>query len=351
MKETIKLFPSNWLYNASVIGFLKIMAHGLGEEEVENWLNDDGTFIFKKSLLADSFQYYKSYNTEKGNKEVPLSGKNKFFPNYLQAGDEKDFEIYVSKLTDLSSSGENFCGFCFNSFYFKEKNKLDQRLIKVIDRIASNFSVVHSSFLGPSLNKFPNSFWSLNSSLRICPLCAYFIIFSQIPFFNAKDENIFINSNSFKVTWFLNKYVDAVYSSNSRELFAVGLMELSQKTNKILGMWSTFNIEMVQKTYKGIKYFSLPYETSRILLNRNISSLIRKTKEPFVQNSIISGKYENLIKLCNKLMKSIVSGKPDKNDSFISQLSSKSIAHLKELSSILPELYIKINKLLNQEVM
>ncbi|NPA79729.1 MAG: hypothetical protein GXO29_01580, partial [Thermotogae bacterium] len=39
--KTIKLYPSSWLYNAGVIGFLRVMEEC--GEDVKGWLKDDGT--------------------------------------------------------------------------------------------------------------------------------------------------------------------------------------------------------------------------------------------------------------------------------------------------------------------
>lgn len=384
MKDTIKLFPSNWLYNASVIGFLKVMAHGLGEEEVEEWLNDDGTIdvdndCFEQVEIGElnipkSLECYINYISNKNNiiewKAKNESKYKKFYDRlgefgykYIFAGNKlfasntpyqnlvqlqewQSFEFpnfLIEKLIDYEKiNGDKNCGFCskLTAQAPSDDNLLEQRLFV--------YQEPHMRRLGPSIGKFRNSFWNLENSLVICPLCAYLFIYSHLPFIRSQNREIFINTFSFKLMWYLNKYVGAVYkNTNIEDIFATSLMELSQKMNRMLGLWSKFNIEMVIKTYNDINYYSLPYATSKLLLNRNISSLIRKTKEPFVLNSIISGKYDNLMKLCSKVMKSIASGKPDLNDNYISQLSSKKVDHLKELSSVLPELYVKIDKLLN----
>ncbi|MGQ3683469.1 MAG: hypothetical protein ACUBOA_00355 [Candidatus Loosdrechtia sp.] len=41
----ITLYPSNWLYNAGVIGFLNVVESVEGETIINSWLNDDGEVV------------------------------------------------------------------------------------------------------------------------------------------------------------------------------------------------------------------------------------------------------------------------------------------------------------------
>jgi len=56
-------------------------------------------------------------------------------------------------------------------------------------------------------------------------------------------------------------------------------MEFAQKVVVTLCAWSIMNIERVIKKGDKIEYYSLPYETSRVLLQKVIASLISTTKE------------------------------------------------------------------------
>jgi len=346
MTDTVKLYPANWLYNASVIGFLKV----IDEIAPDSWDSssirfDSGTVEIRKQLLAESIAYYKKYNDGK----IPLVGKNRYFPNYLQSSDVKNFETFVGTLGRIEEHGDSQCGFCFGNFSFGKSEKFSAGVKKLLDRVASDFSVVHSSTLGPSV-QLPNAYWNLNSSIKICPLCAYLIVFSQIPFLKTRNGEIFINAGSFEMMWKLNQYSEKVFGDTSaKEIYATSLIDFSQKIKRTLGMWTLFNIEMVIKTYDSIDYFSLPGETSRLLLNRNISYLIAKTKEPLVLNTILDGKYDRLMKLCNSVMRAVASGSVNNDENLVSQLKDKTMRQMKNLADVLPELYIRINRTLDQE--
>lgn len=48
-EKTIKIYPANWLYNAGVIGFLKVLEKS--GERVEELLKDDGIVEIKRQLF------------------------------------------------------------------------------------------------------------------------------------------------------------------------------------------------------------------------------------------------------------------------------------------------------------
>lgn len=371
MDDTITLYPSNWLYNASVIGFLKVMAHGLenGENEVEKWLNDDGTVKFNIDIFdkieneekPKSLFYYYTYHEN----DPKISGNTPLYPNFIPTGKKKEIKEegkralakLVSSFKENLQVGEKPCDICGKCLKLESA---DKELIKFLPK-RQQFNMMHDSSIGTSIDSFPNSFWNCEKMLYVCPLCVYLIIHHHIPFFKfyqigkAEWGEIFLNAPSFKTMWHLNKYSDAVFKNkNVTGIFACSLIEFSQKVYKSLGLWSAFNIEMVIKTFKKegkttkihIDYYSPSFETTRILLNRNISHLITKTKEQFVLEIILSGRYDELMKLCHKAMRAVLSGKSD-NDGYISRLRNKDF---KNLAEILPELYIKIDKLLNEVI-
>lgn len=55
-EDRITLYPSNWLYNAGVVWFLKVIEKACGESVVKNWIQTDGTVkididIFKNTTI------------------------------------------------------------------------------------------------------------------------------------------------------------------------------------------------------------------------------------------------------------------------------------------------------------
>ncbi|MGC8778738.1 MAG: hypothetical protein ACP5Q4_08680, partial [Candidatus Caldatribacteriaceae bacterium] len=54
MKEIV-LYPGNWLYNAGVVGFLKVLAVYEGLSTVESWFRSDGTVTFEDRVFQGFF--------------------------------------------------------------------------------------------------------------------------------------------------------------------------------------------------------------------------------------------------------------------------------------------------------
>ncbi len=400
MEEKIKIYPSNWLYNASVIGFLRVVAHACGETTVENWLQADGTVIinidiFKNTKIHNKelplcLKYYTEYLVNDSDMKEWLYKKDKqgktyeekykdiigqlgnFGYKFIQAGNKLfasktpyqnlvqlsewkslEFAALTSKLQDYPKiKSESACGLCSNNKVLKPNpdSKLENRLFV--------FQEPHMRLLAPSTGEFPNAFWNLNDSLSICPLCAYLIIHHHIPFENARTQGgqIFINVPSFKVMWHLNKYASEILSRRNnyqiREILGISFMELAQKIFTTLGAWSMMNIEMVVKNYNRatkqseIDYYSLPYEASRLLLNKDIAGLISQTKEDFILEIILSGKFDSLLILNQKILRYAMTNSSAFEDKYFSKLNNKDARSLKNLSVILPELYVRINSIL-----
>jgi CRISPR-associated protein Cst1 len=404
MDEAIKIYPSNWLYNAGVIGFFKTVAHSCGESVVENWLLSDGTVKIDKKIfenvklynkeLPKCLKYYTEYLVNDSDAKEWLSKTDKQGKNYkekykdnkeqlglgdfgykfIQAGNKLfasktpyqnlvqlrewnslEFATFIGKLRDYPKiKSEVACALCGNNKVLKANpdSKLESRLFI--------FQEPHMRLLAPSTGEFPNAFWNLNDSFSICPLCAYLIIHHHIPFENAKTQGgqIFINAPSFKVMWHLNKYASQILSRRNnyqlREILGISFMELSQKVFTTLGAWSMMNIEMVVKGYNRatkqteIDYYSLPYETSRLLLNKGIASLISQTKEDFILEIVLKGNFDSLLILNQKILRYAMTNTSASTDNYFSKLKNKKTQSLKNLSMILPELYVKINSILKE---
>ncbi|MBE0069226.1 hypothetical protein [Thermoanaerobacterium thermosaccharolyticum] len=350
----IKLFPSNWLYNAGVIGFLKVMAFGLGNNLIEIWLNDDGTVDIDRSVFRDALKFYFEYHTNKYDKGKPPIYGNSYYKNFINPSarekDERKLGLLVgSFVNDLENDSSKYqtCSICGLSLGIKNiSNDLNEFL-----EMRDIFNTENGPF-GPSFT-FPNSFWNLESSLHLCPLCVYLIIHHHLAFEPTKEGEMFINAPSFKLMWHLNKSTEVLFSTdNLKEILGIRLIKLSQKINKTLGVWSLMNIEMIVKSKKEknkeeINYYFLPSNISALLLNNNIASLITKANERLILNMVLEEKFDELLELNYRLIRYISTTnkeKLNKTDSYIKDIYNKNSDHVLELIKILPELYVKIKE-------
>lgn len=219
---------------------------------------------------------------------------------------------------DTCSSGK-----CLDAATIKKLNEQDPAKkddTKFTYRIR-NFSIVHCSDLGPYLNKFPNAFWALKQSARMCHLCGFLIIHHHLALTRLSDgSEIFINAPSFQVMWYLNKFIREVFGSVSseemrskRNILAMSVIEYATKIQTTLGVWTGMNIEVVSKhTFYNpetntqetkIEFFSLPYEVVQLLADRRIASLLSQIGEFEILNRVLDQDFSRLMETGYRLLR------------------------------------------------
>jgi CRISPR-associated protein Cst1 len=309
----IKLYPSNWLYNAGVVGFLWSVEE-IEKISVLNMLNSDGSVEIPNNL----FRNLKVQERYFGNNKISsIVGKSNLYRNFLQPT-QKD--LFVKFVGFLERVEPDYCDFCGNGYSLDNNdelclNEIDPDRSKFLYRIRK-FSIVHNTLIGPSIGEFPNAFWGLNESSRMCHLCGGFIIIHHHLALTPLPDGseIFINAPSFKVMYYLNKYVQSLPKDGKKikHLLGMSLIEFSTKLKAQLGLWASMNIEVVIKyKYKKeankyedkIDFFSLPAEIVSLLNDHEISSLIYQIGEFKVLDIMLDGKFNKLIEDAYRFMK------------------------------------------------
>lgn len=353
----IKIYPSNWLYNAGLVGLLEIICDD-NEVALDNYLMNDGSiyldlkifdeiqigqskipYLIKKlvdfKVTDEEVKEWKKQEKKKNGKtysyeEIYRGFKEKFGSwgyKYIKAGNSLfasntpfqnlvqlkewqnlEFSEIISGLPDnLTSDNPNnpTCSLCLSSKSLQEeaKSKLEKRLTKL--------QISHLKELGASIGEFPNSFWNLKESLPICYFCSFLILTHRIPLIRLSDSSeIFINAPSFKLMYYLNNFAKGVFETknkqenrNKREILASSVIEYAVKIKSTLGNWSSMNIEIINKRFDHIEFFSLPYETIQLISDRHISSLLSALGEFRILNMILDNKFSKLVNDAYNLMR------------------------------------------------
>ncbi len=351
MNKKIKLYSSNWLYNAGVIGLLSVLESNY--VDVKNYLKDDGTveietslfqidnnkkipdilkFLIEFEVTEEDISYWlnsiddkqKITNKEKykeivdnlglgyyGYKYIRAYGKffasNKPFQNLVQENEWYSFKLIklLNDIPHLENVDSNIiCSIC-------NKNKV---IINENDKFITRFhklQIAHLKELGSSFKEFPNSFWAFKESLYICSLCAYLLIHYPYAFIPLSDSSkIFINAPSFKLMYYLNKFVREIFGIKSnkktddkREILAISLIEYILRFQSTLNKWIKMNIEIVIRKGDHIEFFSLPYQIINLLSDRKIASILSQIGEFIILNKFLNGKLSELIDLGYKFLK------------------------------------------------
>ena len=342
--SSITLYPSNWLYNAGVVGLFSVREKA--GEPVQKELLDDGS-----AQIPDD--YFKPIRINK--KEIPKAivnlvnvlvsqdeltewlnktNKNKYQNVYeelgefgfkfIRAGNKlfasktpyqnlvqlKEWQSYeylelVKEIPNLiGSNAGNPCNLCAHYPFIRNSgNKLQERLCRL--------QSTHLKNLGPSFGEFPNGFWGLNESIGICYLCSFLIIHHHLAFTRLSDgSEIFINAPSFQVMYYLNKFAREVFGALSteemrskRNILAMSVIEYATKVQATLGVWTGMNIEVVSRRGSQIEFFSLPYEVIQLLSDRRIAALLSQIGEFGILNRVLDQDFSRLVETGYRLLR------------------------------------------------
>lgn len=362
------LYPSNWLYNASVIGLLKVLEFG-GKKGFE--FQEGGEVELESELLKESYSLITNYHKEKLGEDFKIQGKNIMYPNYIQPKESKLFENgFVKALSTVSKSKNGKpCAWCMGMFIddmtlesIRKKFKFDKEPFGRFLNRREIFQFVHIPKLGPSIGEMPNALWNPISSIPICHLCSYLVIFHHLAFSKLNSgEEIFINAPSFRVIWDLNKFAESTLSSSQEywvtKVLASSLLQWSIKRRSLLGSWTVNNIEVVviNRRIRRVDHFDLPWEVTKILLDYKVASLVLQIGEEKIFDIILSGKFSELEKINYFVLRAIkkikIDGSPDvpAGDPVINYISNRKLYNLIKISEYLPELSARIQCVLRRE--
>jgi len=365
----ITIYPSNWLYNAGVVGFLSCLDR---DDYLQDHTDNEKKYSFEDNCVVIYNQVFSKIQVASNYFEngivINLKGNNQYYRNFIDAtGNQKwVFEKFVKALSDNHNSGE--CYLCNNGVYVKKENIQPQNTNQTQENIDKFFNKIeglnmaHNSILGPALlepsgpPKFPNAYWNLNDKFKICHLCAFIIIHHHLAFTNLSDgSEIFINAPSFEIMYQMNKLVKELFGKEKlsgkqkREILAMSVIEYSRRLNVSLGMWNQMNLEIIVKSREGIDTFSLPYQTVNLISDRKIASLLSQIGEFSILNTVLNNEEYKLIDIGHKLIRIGLKSyqewnKTDKNvlNSFLHRNSNK--MNLVNTAQKILELYANIKE-------
>lgn len=372
-KNTITLYPSNWLFNAGVLGVIRVLKN-IGCNIEEN-LKKDGTYLLDIELLSIfSPQKIREYelpqfglywllesleeispqpqlNQEEKIKKAWGMLFNVFYRGFFNA----NTKLFYTPSKSSPAIIQQFNAF-LSSFIYKDANKTNcsfcQREANATYK--NDFTSEHSNVLGTSSGEkgVPNSFWNMNknNSMNICDYCSMLIISGHLSRIKmAGNSEIFINAPSFKVMYVLNKLVKETFGSSNkfeartkREILATSLIEYTNKIQTSLGIWTGMNIEIVTKKNDLVEFYSLPYNVIKLITDRKITSLLSDLGEYSIYNKILDEKYCELIDISQKLLKLSTKEKLSKNEENLKKnlLSNwKNYNHLNSTANKILKLY------------
>jgi CRISPR-associated protein Cst1 len=308
-------------------------------DDISDYINKINAQSDTKKMINDIVNKICKYKNEYVYRKSigSLFSKNCIYQNLINPNTFDDTNKFINTFSTKTflknANSRKVCSFC-------TRDEFETEVI----------NAQHMNILFPVYNAFPNAYWNNNekSVMQICSFCKFIIIHHHLPWIKTNNGDIFINAPSFKIMWYLNKFakdvVDKNESYNLRKILGISYLELAQKTALTLGAWSLMNVEMVIKKGSDVDYYSLPYNISVILLQKDIASLINSTNEPLILELILEGKIEALLELEYHIQRCLIT--KNQNQKYVKLIKNKS--NMKSLSQVLPILYAKIDKLLKK---
>ncbi|MEM4402580.1 MAG: type I-B CRISPR-associated protein Cas8b1/Cst1 [Candidatus Caldarchaeum sp.] len=298
----IVLYPSNWLYNAGVIGLLRVLEEP--GEQVEKFIADDGSAHI--AITKDADQIFKQWTdlsprSKKGTSLV-YGWKDAYYANQTESSIRKRINVLVSgdrEEEKVKESAPVFsCAFCTARKKIKKTNAtfLNQAFGKIL--------------LG-SEKSFSNMYWNNSARDFVCPKCEFILMCHHLALTRLSDDSeIFINAPSFKVMYYLNRFAQEAFGVSSsaeartkREILAMSVIEYATKIQATLGVWTGMNIEIVSRRGSEIEFFSLPHEVIQLLADRRIASLLSQIGEFSILNNVLNQDFSRLMELGYRLLR------------------------------------------------
>ncbi len=306
-QNSITLYPSNWLYNAGVIGLLRVLEDYKVEKQITfsnssvsikiNATIDEIFDVWDESFKDESFKkvFAKSYKGKKG-------GTQKFYYANQTENSIKERIKHLFGTTHNKKHGgkkEFSCFICGKKFFSTKTEEV-------------SFTQRFSNILAGSEKTNPNSYWNYKSRDVVCPKCEFILMCHHaglIRQFSLKSNTseIFINAPSFKIMWYLNEYARKIYGKEEikevRQILGMSLIEMARKLNVQLSRWTKMNVEVVSKYRNKIDFFVLPYEIVEILSDREIASLLNDIGEFKVLNMVLDGRFDKILEFGERVMR------------------------------------------------
>jgi CRISPR-associated protein Cst1 len=296
ISREIILFPSNWIYNAGVIGFLRVLDEL--NVPVVNSIRDDGSIILTQFPdVEDIFKKWVELSPKsKKGKSLVYGWKDAYYANQTEKLIKKRIMALIEgyKNEDDKRSVILSCCFC-----------LQKMKVKKMDVV--NLNQAFGNILLGSEKTFVNMYWANEPKDFVCPKCNFIVMCHHLAFTPLSDgSKIFINAPSFNLMYNLNKFAAEIFGSiplekglNKRNILAMSIIEYATKIQVTLGIWARMNIEIISLSRhrnrgQKIEVFSLPYDVVNILFDRRIASLLSEIGELEILNIILEQKFSQL---------------------------------------------------------
>lgn len=253
MKKKIRIYPTNWLMTAGIVGFAKIF-----EQPDFYKINNDDVEIDFEILKREFFKQY--FCTAKELRKT-FYNNSRLSNNRFRRDGETDIDKTNKYFFENVRDGQLLCSFC------NQRRAIERKEGK--DNEHGDFSVVkldevHFTPLGSSAENLANLYWEGKPSNFLCLPCEIIIYCAAFGFTRVRKRYVFVNAPaSIKEILEINKIWAEYLKQDSDKSFKDSLIEVLKRMEKTRAKWTLQNISFIElaplidKTGKATTTFNI----------------------------------------------------------------------------------------------
>jgi len=288
----IVLYPSNWLYNAGVVGFLRVLEFG-DKKKLDEVLEREPFYITSDEIEIVKNKFIDFIETEfkptlkkqpKDIRSLLFAKTGGLLPNLQQLtkyGIKSDEELpkwwnnlignALKEIKQDITNNSLTCKYCGNKFH------------KPIWEVPYDFwDKVYNTLMPSPFLENPNWLFYLQNDLVICGMCKIILILSNFIVSQRTELSEFVNVPSIKALYFLNKLllklkrIETFKTLTPNQRLEALISEALLTYEFIRGAWILQNVELIQiEKGQQPKVYNLPI--SRFSAELIVRSDVRKT--------------------------------------------------------------------------
>ncbi|MEZ0323172.1 MAG: type I-B CRISPR-associated protein Cas8b1/Cst1 [Hydrogenothermaceae bacterium] len=226
-----KIYPTNWLMRAGILGFYRILEkNAKAKEEIE--IED----IFAKGKLKEFFIKYYNYKESRNLNLQTFYNNSKLANNIPKKDGKPDFDELEKYFLDYEEDNEIVCAFC------NERNAIKRNNEYVI------LDEVHFTPLGASPSNLKNFFWKEKSGLFMCLPCEIIIYCAAFGFTKFGNRYYFVDAPAnIKELKEINDIWSEWLNANNKDfVLKSSFIEILKKSEEMKAKWSIQNISIIE---------------------------------------------------------------------------------------------------------
>ncbi|MFN7065098.1 MAG: type I-B CRISPR-associated protein Cas8b1/Cst1 [Aquificaceae bacterium] len=253
MSQTIKIYPTNWLMAAGIVGFEKIFG-GKNSNNKFYELKDNYLEILKPDEFKENF--FNLYFQKADELKVPLRifyNNSRVSNNRFKTNNQIDYQKTTYYFFNVDKDNNLLCSFC------------DEREAIIREGNLVCLDEVHFTPLASSPTNLKNLYWEGKQSNFLCLYCELIIYCAAFGFTNSGNKYIFVYAPT-TLEELVN--INNVWSAYLNKSFKESLIEILKRIEKYRAKWTIQNISFIElsqisgTTTFNIYNFNIPPEVA-----------------------------------------------------------------------------------------